>query len=241
MLTIDFLYLPLKSGDCVLDLGCGEGRHAINIYLQEAVTVVGIDLSYKDLSTAREKFRPFENKDDAQRQLFFQVANGMQLPFADNTFDAIVCSEVLEHVENYLAILQEIRRILKPGGQLSVSVPRYWPEKICWWLSDAYHQVEGGHIRIFKAKQLRQQIENCGFEFSKKHWAHALHTPYWWLRCLFWKSQDSNSLIKIWHRLLVWDLMEKPWLTRWLERGLNPLIGKSVAMYFRADAKGVNQ
>lgn len=241
MLTIDFRYLPLKAGDRVLDLGCGEGRHAINIYLQEAVTVLGIDLSYKDISTAREKFLPFENKDDLQRKLFFQVANGMQLPFADNTFDVIVCSEVLEHVENYTAILQEIRRILKPGGQLSVSVPRYWPEKICWQLSDAYHQVEGGHIRIFKANKLCQQIEDGGFSFSKKHWAHALHTPYWWLRCLFWKTQDSNRIIKIWHRLLVWDLMEKPWLTRWLEQGLNPLMGKSVVMYFRADAKGVNQ
>lgn len=240
MLTIDFRYLPLKAGDHVLDLGCGEGRHAINIYLQDAVTVLAIDLSYKDISVAREKFLPFENKDDLQRQLFFQVANGTQLPFADNTFDSIVCSEVLEHVENYLAILQEIRRILKPGGQLSVSVPRQWPEKMCWWLSDAYHQVEGGHIRIFNAKKLRQQVEDCGFLFSNQHWAHALHTPYWWLRCLFWKNQDNNRLIKIWHRLLVWDLMEKPWLTRWLERGLNPVLGKSVVMYFRADAKGVN-
>lgn len=239
MLTIDFRYLPLVAGDCVLDLGCGEGRHAINVYLHEAVTVCAIDLNPQDLRRAQQKFLPFQNPADKQRQLFFQVANGMQLPFASNTFDAIICSEVLEHVENYSAILAEIRRVLKPNGQLVVSVPRYWPEKICWWLSDAYHAVEGGHLRIFKARALRQQIEDGGFCFSKQHWAHALHSPYWWLRCLFWKNQHNNLLVAIWHRLLVWDLMKKPRLTRWLERLLNPLLGKSVVMYFRADAKGV--
>ena len=66
----------------------------------------------------------------------------------------------------------------------------------------------------------------------KTHWAHALHSPYWWLKCLFWSSADSNPLVKAYHRLLVWDLMQQPWLTRTLERLLNPLMGKSVAMYF---------
>ena len=115
---------------------------------------------------------------------------------------------------------------------MAISVPRYWPEKICWWLSDAYHQVQGGHIRIFKSKTLKQSLTNSGFILYKRHWAHALHVPYWWLKCLFWKSQDNSRLIKLYHRFLVWDLMQKPWLTKTLEKCLNPVIGKSVVMYF---------
>ncbi|NIN59589.1 MAG: SAM-dependent methyltransferase, partial [Xanthomonadales bacterium] len=50
--TVDFERLSLASGDTVLDLGCGEGRHAITAYLDEAVTAVAMDLSFEDLTTA---------------------------------------------------------------------------------------------------------------------------------------------------------------------------------------------
>ena len=56
------------------------------------------------------------------------------------------------------------------------------------------------------------------------------------MKCLFWKSQDSNWLVKQYHRLLVWDLMENPALTRILEKSMNPIMGKSVVMYFRKEA-----
>ena len=115
-------------------------------------------------------------------------------------------------------------------------MPRRWPEKICWALSDAYHQVPGGHLRIFKAAELQKEIESLGFQFYHRHWAHALHAPFWWLKCLFWDTQDSNWLIRQYHRLLVWDLMDKPAFTRVLERCLNPVVGKSVVLYFRKEA-----
>jgi len=232
MLTINFRDFPLANGDRVLDLGCGEGRHVINVYLHGDVTAIGVDLSHRDLLTSRERFLPFAQK-DADKQFYLQQADATRLPFADHSFDKIICSEVLEHIENYQGVLAEIERILKPGGLLAITVPRAWPEKICWWLSHEYHQVDGGHIRIFNGKQLRREIEQSNFIFYKRHWAHALHSPFWWMKCLWWKTQDQNPLIKAYHRLLVWDLMEKPWLTQTLEKCLNPLLGKSVVMYFK--------
>jgi hypothetical protein len=92
--------------------------------------------------------------------------------------------------------------------------------------------VEGGHIRIFRRRQLKQAIERTRMYCYASHWAHGLHSPYWWLRCAFWKQGESNWLVRNYHRLLVWDLMQKPLLTRWLEAALNPFIGKSVVMYF---------
>jgi SAM-dependent methyltransferase len=233
LLTIDFRHFPLRDGDCVLDLGCGEGRHAINIYLQANVTAIGVDLSARDLHTARARFVPFEESDNAQKSFYLQVADATHLPFTDNTFDKIVCSEVLEHLPDYQTVLTEIRRVLKPDGLLAVSVPRAWPEKICWRLSSAYHQVAGGHVRIFNARYLRREIETQEFQFLTHHWAHALHSPFWWLKCLWWNTQEQSRLIRWYHRLLVWDLMQRPWITRTLEKCLNPLLGKSVVMYFQ--------
>lgn len=233
MLTIDFHYFPVRDGDCVLDLGCGEGRHAINIYLQANVISVGVDLSARDLKIAAERCASFMQPGNTEKSFYLQLADAARLPFADQTFDKVVCSEVLEHLHDYKTVLTEIRRILKPDGLLAISVPRAWPEKICWQLSREYHQVEGGHLRIFNAEQLRSDIEHQQFQFISRHWAHALHSPFWWLKCLLWKTQERSRLIRLYHRFLVWDLMQKPWLTRTLEKYLNPLMGKSVVMYFR--------
>lgn len=232
MQTIDYTIFKLEPGDRVLDLGCGEGRHALSIYMSENVESIGVDLCHSDLLTAQQRFEHFVEPENNSKSLSLSVANAMNLPFADNTFDKVICSEVLEHIPDYRAVLEEIDRILKPGGVFAASVPSYWPERICWLLSYEYHAVEGGHIRIFRARELRKDIEKLGMQHYRRHWAHALHVPFWWLKCLFWQKQDDNWLIKLYHRLLVWDTMRRPWITQWTEKLLNPLMGKSVVMYF---------
>lgn len=229
MITVDPQKLNLQPGQRVLDLGCGEGRHAIHLMIADDVDVVGIDLSFDDVRTAQERARPFAA--ESQGRLLFGVGNGLQLPFADDTFDVVICSEVLEHIEDYAGVLAEIDRVLKPAGIFAASVPAFFPEWVCWKLSDAYHQVEGGHIRIFREGELRRSIENLGHRHFARHKAHALHAPFWWLKCLLWDKPEAKVL-SLYHRLLVWDLMRKPLLTRVLERLLNPLLGKSVVLYF---------
>ncbi len=230
--TVSFAQLKLRPGDRVLDLGCGEGRHAITAYTNERVHVVALDLSSEDLAVARERFRDFEIADDGERSLSFLRGSGLALPFADASFDKVICAEVLEHIPDYQAVVREIQRVLKPGGALAVSVPRFWPEWLCWKLSDAYHQVEGGHVRIFKTRELQHALEGASMHRYGWHWAHGLHSPYWWLRCLFWSQGENVWPVKLYHRFLVWDLMRKPKITRWLEKLCDPLWGKSIVMYF---------
>ena len=233
--TIDFERLNFRPGDSVLDLGCGEGRHSISARLQADIRVVGLDLSHDDLITARQRLEDFNLEETSHCD--FVRASGLHLPFADNSFDQVICSEVLEHIVDYHSVLKEIKRVLNPGGLFAVSVPRYFPEWVCWMLSSAYHEMPGGHLRIFRTSELRGAITELHMRFLSRHWAHSLHVPYWWLRCAFWQRGEHTAVVTQYHRLLVWDLMQKPWITRTLDRLLNPVMGKSVVMYFRNEAE----
>lgn len=239
METIRIAQLSIRAGDSVLDLGCGEGRHSIALnYHHPECKVIGLDLNFDDLKQAKRKHDDFcrgslQNAPSSTVNYSYLQSDGTHLPFADKSFDHVICSEVLEHIPDYEDFLKEIERITKDGAGISISVPRAWPEKICWMLSRAYHQVEGGHIRIFNSRDLQETLSHYGFERQEKHWAHALHSVYWWLRCAHWNDGKDNAMSKIYHKLLVWDLMKRPALTQNLERLLNPILGKSVVLYFK--------
>jgi SAM-dependent methyltransferase len=236
MLTAQLDRLALKPGDNVLDLGCGEGRHVHALHTLGYVNVVGVDRDEPSLEKAREALDdlpPRESSHDVVTEL--HVADALELPFESNSFDVVICSEVLEHIEAFEDVLSEIRRVLKPHGRLCVSVPRAWPERLCWQLApapDGYPFDSGGHIRIFNALALRRAIQSKGFAFAGKHHAHALHAPFWWLKCLFWQRRDDHPLVEAYHSFLVWDLLKRPVLTRALEAFLNPIMGKSLVLYF---------
>ena len=159
--TIDFSRLPL-GGQRVLDVGCGEGRHCLSAAYHGAAQVVGIDLAEQDLATARKRQHDFESGHDPLPPITFIKGSALDLPFEDGSFDGVLCSEVLEHIFPYETAIAEIVRVVRPGGWVALSVPRAWPEKICWALSDAYHEAAGGHIRIFEEPALQRAAEGAG-------------------------------------------------------------------------------
>lgn len=163
-------------------------------------------------------------------------ADALHLPFPDASFDRVICSEVLEHIPDDVAAMTELTRVLRPGGTMAITVPRFGPELINWALSDEYHGVPGGHIRIYRRSVLESRLRSVGMEVKGRHYAHGLHSPYWWLKCIVGTTNDEHRLVKAYHRLLVWDIMKRPRATRWAEYVLSPLIGKSIIVYLAKPA-----
>jgi SAM-dependent methyltransferase len=231
MLTVDFHRLKIAPGSRILDAGCGTGRHLFEAYRFEGSQVVGVDLNWEDLRKAR--YTLYTMGEANRGSWAVSRADATRLPFRDESFDLVICSEVLEHVPDNRAAVAELVRVLKPGKDLVVSVPRYLPERICWALSESYHNEPGGHIRIYRRKEIKGLLESAGLRCWGIHYKHALHAPYWWLKCLVGHKNESNGFVNLYKRFLEWDIIEHPPLTRGLERMLNPLIAKSLVLYLR--------
>ncbi|KNX38574.1 class I SAM-dependent methyltransferase [Luteipulveratus halotolerans] len=233
MITVDFEKFPLAPGMRLLDVGCGQGRHSFEA-LRRGCDVTAFDANESDLADVKTMFGAMELEGEIGPGGRADVLHGdaREMPFEDNTFDRVIAAEILEHIHEDEQVMAEIFRVTKPGGLVAVSVPRNWPEQICWKLSGEYHEVEGGHIRIYKASELVERLQRAGLELLDTHHAHALHAPYWWIKCASGVDND-NIATKAYHKLLVWDLMKAPRATRWTEAALNPVLGKSVVVYLR--------
>ncbi len=153
MITVDFTKLVIKPGFKILDIGCGSGRHTCAVSAFDNVTVLGVDINFDNVVKARERLDFHKAVEETGGGFSgLAVSDINKLPIEDNYFDLVICSEVLEHINAHDAAINEIIRTLKPGGNLVVSVPRYFPELICWAVSDDYRSASDGHIRIYKKK-----------------------------------------------------------------------------------------
>lgn len=233
MISIDLKKLSIKPGYRVLDIGCGSGRHTCAFARFKNITVIGADINFDDVVETRERLDYHEALEGTGAHRETIVADINRLPFSNNFFDIVICSEILEHIADHDAAAGEVARVLKPGRHLIVSVPRFFPERICWALSEEYHAEKNGHLRIYKKKELIELLETKGVKKWALHYAHSLHTPYWWLKCLLGPTRNDSRPVNLYHSILTWDIMKRPWITRLLDALLNPILGKSLVLYFR--------
>jgi 2-polyprenyl-3-methyl-5-hydroxy-6-metoxy-1,4-benzoquinol methylase len=98
----------------VLDAACGEG-YGSALLATVAASVTGVDVSPQAIEHARSRY--------SGNSLEYRVADCLDLPFDDGTFDCVVSFETLEHLEAHDGLMKEFRRVLKPKGFLIISSP----------------------------------------------------------------------------------------------------------------------
>jgi SAM-dependent methyltransferase len=234
VLTVDYERLGLSADERVLDLGCGFGRHAFEA-ARRGAAVVALDAAEAEVRQVQGVLGAMLEAGELDEKASAAAVQGdaLRLPFADASFDRVIASEVLEHIEDDRSTMAELARVLRQGGVLAVTVPRCGPEIVNWLLSDGYHSEPGGHIRIYRRSTLWRRLTETGLRPLGSHHAHGLHSPYWWLKCLVGVKNDQSRAVAAYHRLLVWDIVKAPRTTRLLDRVLNPLMGKSLVVYLR--------
>lgn len=236
MITIDFDRLSIQPGFRILDVGCGSGRHTCAASRLKEVVSVGSDINYDDVVEARKRLIYDEELGEQGGGIWeTPVVDITRLPFRDDSFDLVICSEVLEHILDHETAVSEVVRVLRPGRDLVVSVPRYFPERLCWALSKDYRHSDNGHIRIYRKGELTGILERAGLRQWAAHYAHSLHTPYWWLKCVVGCTREDSRLVNLYHSFLVWEMMKQGLMTHFLENLLNPVLGKSIVLYLRKE------
>jgi len=228
MLTVNFRQIPLDRGDLVLDAGCGEGRHTFECFRHECA-VLGMDLSHQSLLKARYVLGQMEKRKEAKGRVLLIRGDALRFPFADETFDKIICAEVIEHVDDDREGVAELARILNAGGKIAITVPTRLTEHVYDLLSREYFRTPGGHVRKVIPHVLARNMEESGLRVYGVGFAHAFHFPYWMLRCIFGLHRENALIPTIYKKILYYCLFSKP--LRLMEKFCNYFFPKSIIIY----------
>lgn len=228
MLTVDFRRLPLAQRDLVLDAGCGEGRHVFECFRHDC-SVLGMDLSHRSLLKARYVLGQMRERREAKGRVFLLRGDALRFPFPDETFDKIICAEVIEHVDDEHRGMAELARILKTRGKIAVTVPTLFTEHLYDKLSQEYFRTPGGHVRKVVPQALARSMEENGLQVYAVGFAHAFHSPYWMLRCLCGLHDEKAIIPLVYRKFLHLALFSKP--LRLSEKLCNYFFPKSIILY----------
>lgn len=182
ILTILEYLAPITAEDVILDAGCGEGFYVMLLLELTPARVIGIDANPRLITQARTWVG--ENPSNplgVNPRTELRVGDVSSVPFPDRTFTKIICSEVLEHLPDPMTALRELRRVLRPGGTLAVTVPNHhYPllfDPLNWvrehlglghfskdneWLGGLW----ANHLRLYTPALLREHLQAGGFQID---------------------------------------------------------------------------
>jgi ubiquinone/menaquinone biosynthesis C-methylase UbiE len=229
MLTIDFDRLGVRPDSLVLDAGCGFGRHSLEA-LKRHSRVISMDIDLDSLRRTRFSLSQLEPGQEYFRYMVHAGDAGM-MPFNDNTFDTIVCSEVMEHVPDEELACRELVRILKPGGTIGITVPTPFSETLYYLLTHEYFSTPGGHVRIITPKRLNDIMTESGLSVYGIDFRHSFHTIWWAIRCVVGLHRENHPFTRSYHSFLSRGLFS-PFMRR-AETFFDWFFPKSLILYGR--------
>lgn len=203
MLTVDFDLLGVRVGDIILDAGCGEGRHSFECIARGA-SVFSMDMDMESVRKARYTmhYMNTSRQSHSEGRYLVQIGDALNLPFRDEAFDRIICSEVMEHVSDDHLACSELARVLKRNGHIAITVPTPISEWLYYMLTHEYFTSPGGHVRIYIPRRLAALMRKNGLEIYGIGFKHSLHTVYWIIRCVVGLHFDDHPITKGYRKFL---------------------------------------
>ena len=164
-----FEWIDPQNDDLILDMPCGRGFYLNMFRYVSGCTLIGAELDWQVIQKAKTNVGALDD-------VALHNANIYTLPYADETFDAVILSEILEHIERDVDGLREIYRVLKPDGVVAITVPHanypFWWDPINKSLETLFDKhIERGlfagiwanHERLYTMPQLREAVSGAGF------------------------------------------------------------------------------
>lgn len=232
MLTVEPRRMDLQDGHKVLDVGCGPGRHSWAACKGKNCQVHSMDIDPVSLRRAKWMFQKLDEQGENKGEWTIFKGSGMCLPFKDRSFDRVICSEVLEHVDDEHQVARELTRVLKDDGIMAVSVPTSYTERLFWRIGKNYSHP-GGHIRIFKARDIINLMQENALEIYEVRHKHALHSVYWFARCVFGLEKEEAFVPRIYMKFLTWGMRTQNKGYLYTERAFDHVWPKSIVLYTR--------
>ena len=160
-----------ESSSTVLDIGCGEAE-TVRLLTKLGYCVVGVDVSLEILLESKMRY---------SEASFVQQDFTFQLPFADGSFELVLCLEVFEHLFSPKDLSCEIRRVLVPGGTLICSVPYHGLLKniiTALIAFERHYRIDNPHIRFFTDRTFQRMIKAAGLQIIE--FCHiSSRIPFW--------------------------------------------------------------
>ncbi|MHA1361529.1 MAG: class I SAM-dependent methyltransferase [Candidatus Freyarchaeota archaeon] len=233
MLTVKLNLLQILEKDVVLDAGCGAGRHTMEASKWHSSKFVAVDRSLSELKRLKYVLDLMAEKGELNGNVVLIVGDVLQLPFKDEAFTKIICTEVLEHLHEDVRGMEEMVRVLKNHEEMVVSVPTPYTEHLFGNLSYEYFRTPGGHVRIYKKKELLQKLRKSGLRILYICREHAFHSIFWMLKCLCGLDNQDALIPALWEKLLIFSTQIK--LLKKIENFWNNLFPKSIVVYTRKE------
>lgn len=197
-----FTGFPITADDVVVDVGCGDGSN-LGFAARQGATVVAVDIDEDAIETARGILSEFPSAR-------FHVATAEEIPVEDGQATRIICTEVLEHVDDPAVVVAELERIGAPGALYLITCPDPLHEEMQSHVAPQSYFEKPNHIRRIERDELVELLQAGGLEVLSQD-TYGFYWSIWW--ALFWAADvdlgESHPLLdgwsNVWRQLLETD------------------------------------